>query len=342
MKNRIMQTALIFLITAAALLSSPRVSTAAGSDFFGNLSANNYQNVLDKISSEIVASLPDDIHFRLLAIPPIQGDDGQLADALTAKIKSGTRYHLIERRDLDKLLKEQGIQLSPVADPRRPIEPGKIKGVEGLLLGKVEESTCNFLFCSLRVFIKLDNVERGDVVFAKHYEASAFPSALMYLGIALLVVLVVAVFIVLGKRNAMKRGVRFSEDDSQALQGLQAEVKKARDNLNIAHDTLISRSRIQLGTELRSARESVNALLFKLEQAPGVYPGSADKKDRSALEAHGRSMAALMRNILAESEKLLSAVKSGDDRATGDALKALNTEIKNASNRLHDRHAGKA
>lgn len=332
----------VLLAAALAVFGAPPALKAAGFDLFPDLRKSNYQQAVDKLASEVVAALPDDIHFRLLAIPPIQADDGQLADALTAKIKSGTRYHLIERRDLDKLLKEQGVQLSPIADPRRPIEPGKIKGVEGLLLGRVEEASCSFLFCSLRVFIKLDNVERGDVVFARYFDAQAFPPVVIYVGVGVLVVVLVLLIVSQGRRTRRSRAARFSQTDSQGMQRVQAEVKKARDNLNIAHDTLVAGNRIHFGTELRKARESLNSLLFKLEQAPAVYPGSVDKKTRKGLESQGRSMDGLAKNILAESEKLLSAVRSGDDRSAGDALKAFNTEIKNASNRWHERGVGKA
>ena len=138
------------------------------------------------IANQIVARLPDDIHFRLLAIGPISGDSDSLADALTAKIKAETKYHLIERKDLDRLLEEQGIQLSPIADPRRPVEPGRIKGVEGLILGRLEVKHASFAGCSLEAFIKLDNVEGGDVVFAETFTASHVPKHTTYGAIAVI------------------------------------------------------------------------------------------------------------------------------------------------------------
>ena len=99
-------------------------SVLGAQNVFAELRADNEQEVADEIAQKVVEKLPDDIHFRLLAIGPIEGDEGSLSDALTARIKSETEYHLIERKDLDKILEEQGIQLSPISDPRRPIEPG--------------------------------------------------------------------------------------------------------------------------------------------------------------------------------------------------------------------------
>ncbi len=147
--------------------------------FAANLYANpletlkkeNSDNVIENITSRIVETLPDDIHMRLLAIGPVNGDDGSFVNKLTEQIKAETKYRMIERNDLNKLLEEQGIQLSPISDERNPVSPGRIKGVEGLIMAKFKQKTSYFFFCSLDVFVKMDNVETGDIVFAKTFSA---------------------------------------------------------------------------------------------------------------------------------------------------------------------------
>jgi len=307
-----------------------------------DLKAQNYQKAADNIAAQVVAKLPDDVHFRLLGIGPIEGDNGQLNDALTSKIKAETQYHLIERKDLDKILEEQGVQLSPIADDRGPVEPGKIKGVEGLLMGKIVKEQCSFLFCSLDIFIKLDDVEGGEVVFAENFKAQFLPPSTIYgfTGSTLLILFIL--YAIWAKARKKEKSVQFVQSDAGKLQALQNELKKARDNLNRAHDDLVAKDKINTGVAVREVRENLNSLLFKLEQEPGVHPEAIEKNVKSDLKAHGKAMSALVKKILAASEKVLQASRSGDESGIQSAAEALKTEIESAANRLHERSAGRA
>ena len=68
------------------------------------------------------------------------------------------------------------------------------------------------------------------------------------------------------------------------------------------------------------------------EQSAGLHPQQATKNVKSDLKAHSKSMSGLVKNILAESEKVLKAVKSGDVKVVQSAMEAFKTELKNASN----------
>ena len=217
------------------------------------------------IADQVVAKLPEDIHFRLLAIGPISGDSQPLTDALTTAIKSQTRFHLIERKDLNRLLEEQGIQLSPIADDRQPVEPGRIKGVEGLLLGRLEVKHASFAWCSLEAFIKLDNVEGGDVVFADTFYARTVPKHTIYGAIAI-IFLILLIFCAnrLKVRSENKRYRRVG-DDAGRLLFLQDCLKKTRENLNRAHDGLVTHGKMDAGMAVRQCRDDVKNLLDSIE-----------------------------------------------------------------------------
>lgn len=63
-------------------------------------------------------------------------DMGSLAaDQLTTLAVNSQRFDVIERAQMQQLLKEQGLE--GVVDPSELAQPGKIRGVEYLLLGKV-------------------------------------------------------------------------------------------------------------------------------------------------------------------------------------------------------------
>jgi len=307
-----------------------------------NLEEENYQTVLNEIATKVVTNLPDDIHMRLLAIAPIQGDDGALVDVLTAKVKSETRYHLIERKDLNKILEEQGFQISPLADPRKPIEPGKIKGVEGLLQGQIVQKQCSFIFCKLEVFIKLNKVEGGDIVFAENFSEQFISPVAIYglAGIAVLIFLIFYANHMKGKKG--EEAVKVTSQDAAVQQDLQNELKKAKDNLNRIHDDLVAKDQMKLSSVIREVREDINTLLFKIEQGPGLHASVADKTMKKNLKSHSKSMDGLIKNVLAETEKLLKAAGSENEKGIQSTINALKTEIKNASNRFHERTAGRA
>lgn len=331
--------AIIFILTI--IVWSPVSVMAQGNPLF-DLKHENYRKAANNIAAQVVKKLPDDIHMRLLAIAPIKGDDGALVDMLTSKIKSETQYRLIERKDLDKILKEQGIQISSFADPRRPIEPGKIKGVEGLLMGEIVKKQSSFLSCNLEVFFKMDNVESGDVVFADSFKAQVSSSVAWYAIGGILVLILCIAYANRLKKKKKEKAIQFVQKDSAALQRLQDELKKGRDNLNRAHDEMASKDNMNLSSAIRDTREQVNSLLFKIEQEPGHYPDAIGRTVKKDLKAHSKSMEGIVKDIFKESENILKASRSDNERAVQSSVESLNADIKNAMNRFHNRNAGRA
>ncbi len=341
MAVQIRSTLLLLAVMAMGLLV-PAAARSAGNAPL-DITGQNYQAVVNDIAGQVVAKLPDDIHFRLIGIGPIEGDERGLADALTAKIKAETRYKLIERKDLDKILREQGIQLSPIADDRRPVEPGKIKGVEGILMGRVAKKELSILYCSMDVFIKLDDVEGGEVVFAEHFRAQYLPQTTIYGAVGIIILILLVIYAKRSKRRAVEKTHAEVAEDEIRLLDLQDGLKKARDNLNRAHDDLVKADLMELSVNLRKgALKEVKALLTTIENSPGLHPDGDDKKARAEALKHNQKMAGLIKNIYAESEKLLKVVKAGDVKKVPAIAEDLKIEAKNATNAFHDRKAGRA
>lgn len=67
----------------------------------------------------------------------VQAEDigNRLAALIEAGLVQQKRFNIIERSQLEKILKEQGLSMSGFAEGS--IEPGKIKGVDAVLLGKI-------------------------------------------------------------------------------------------------------------------------------------------------------------------------------------------------------------
>ncbi len=332
---------LCILVAAAAAFLLQAVAVRAESGPLQDLEKENYRKVVQEIADRVVARLPDDIHFRLLGIPPIQGDDGALVDALTATIKKETRYHLVERQDLDRILEEQGIQLSPIADPRQPVEPGRIQGVEGLLLGKVVKNRCSSLYCSVEVFLKLADVERGSVVFAESFGAYRLPQYTVIGGAALLVA-VLLVFLGTSRRKSAALAARgMAAKDDAGLNAVLDELRKARDDLSRAHDDLVAADRTELSTSVRDVQADVKDLIARVERAPGLHAQAATRRNASLAETHTTTMKSLAGRLRDRSEKLQRAAASRDEAGVGKLTEALKEDVREAVSRFQERKPGR-
>jgi len=100
-------------------------------------------------------------------------NNGTIRDAIISTISEKTSFKIIERTDLDQILKEQGLQLKDIMDEKTMIQHGKIKGVQGLLMGRVLGMESGFMSYTIQVHLKLDDVEKGEIVFAKDFNAYA-------------------------------------------------------------------------------------------------------------------------------------------------------------------------
>ena len=65
-------------------------------------------------------------------------------------------------------------------------------------------------------------------------------------------------------------------------------------------------------------------------------------KLRADLKSHRKAMGGLVKNVLGESERVLKAVSGGDDKKIRERIETLKFEVKNMSNRLYERPAGRA
>ncbi len=334
-----LQASICWLATACFLLAGALAAQADSGGSLPESGSDAWQIVVNDIAGQVVVLLPEDIHFRILGIGDIQGDDNTLTEALTTAIRSATDFHLIERADLDKLLKEQGIQLSPLSDPNGLVEPGKIKGVEGLLLGRVIKKVQSPFYSSLQVFLKLDNVETGNVVFARNFEASYIPATTWYLAAF---VLFLFFFLLLRGRGRKKRTehlLHYSEKEAADRRAIEAELKKSRDNLVRAHDLLLDGDKGETATLVRQQREGVADLLQKLEHGPVVHPDDVDRTMEKELNQYNKTMKTLVEKVRASSERVLELSRRDSDIEP--ELTTMAARIKDAANMAYDRPAGR-
>ena len=298
----------------------------------------NRNHVIDDVTSQIVAQLPDDVHLRLLAIGPVLGKDGAaFVDKLTEKVKGRTQFALIERHDLNKLLEEQGIQLNPLSDDRSTAEPGKIKGVEGLIMTKIVVDSANPLFATMDVFVKMDNVETGDIVFAKNFKSRHYSmKTVQIIGVAVLFLLVI-IFIFIVKKNNKTRTEKFVEKDDADVISVASALKKAINSIELAHDRLVADKQMDQALMLQKQKQEIKHLILVIEQDPGKRPDDMRYNQKKTVRTQTHSMLGLCRNVLAEAEEIFKAASQKNYARIESLADRLQTETKNCMNRFQDR-----
>jgi len=82
-----------------------------------------------------------------------------IAELFAAEFSQSTMFRVVERRNLDKLLDEQELQLTGATDGGNAVQAGKLLDAQVLLYGSVNETGDNFV-----ITVKLTDVESGEVI----------------------------------------------------------------------------------------------------------------------------------------------------------------------------------
>lgn len=258
----------LLILTVSVILSVlPLHSAFAESDLRATAVA--------KLQNAVLKALPAKPNISRIAVLDFDKDDGSVRNALTAAITEKTDLKVIERTDLDKILKEQGLQLKDILDEKSRITHGKIKGVQGLLFGQVTQSEAGFMSYNLKVSVKFDDVEKGEIVLAKDFSVSAispYRSWLFY-GVAGIIGIIAIIVILSGRRTtAIERTVR---EDVQVRVDLTREVGRAVAAISEAKAKVMERGDTGSAVFLKDLERD---LLLLKEHADHAAQGSADMR----------------------------------------------------------------
>ena len=81
-----------------------------------------------------------------------------LSDALRQELFSTGRYRVVDRRNMDQILKEQGLQVSDCTSEKCVVKIGQPLGVEKMAFGSIGRLGENYV-----IAIQLVNVETGEI-----------------------------------------------------------------------------------------------------------------------------------------------------------------------------------
>jgi len=292
---------------------------------------------IKKLQSAVVKALPSDSDMIRLAVLDFEGDDGTIKNAITTAITEKTSFKVIERADLDKILTEQGLQLKDVMDEKTRIEHGKLKGVQGLLMGKVITMKEGFMSYTIKAHVKLDDVEKGEIVLSKDFDITAVSPLRQYLVYGLLALIVLIVIVIfLNMRRAAVIGTTIKED-VRARRDLVKEISRAVTNISEAKAKLMDKGKTEDAVFLKDAEKDMMLLKQHVENAVRGDATMHKMKDfKDALE-NDKKIMSVFEEITRSADKVYDLVISGNNNGIEKEADLLKRDIKNAINEFKGR-----
>lgn len=292
---------------------------------------------IKKLQQSVIKTLPTETQIVRIAVLDFEGDDGSIHNAITSAITEKTNFKVIERKDLDKILEEQGLQLKDIMDEKTRIQHGKIKGVQGLLFGKVLGMEKGFLSYSIKVHLKLDDVEKGEILFSKDFNikvVSPVRNWLIY-GVAGIIILII-IIIALTKRRATVIKTRIKEDVTARVD-ITKEIARALTNISNAKTKLMAKGQMDEAVILKDAERDLQLLK---EQVDNAARGNADMRKAGEFKQvlnFDKGMMDSFENLTKSADRLYNKVLQGDLINFEKEADSLKKDIKNAMNEFSHR-----
>lgn len=293
------------------------------------VAANDLKSeAIKRLQNAIVKALPADSNIVRLAILDFEGDDGTVKSAATSAITEKTTFKVIERADLDKILSEQGLQLKDIMDEKTRIQHGKIKGVQGILFGKVLNMDKGLMSFNIKIHLKLDDVEKGEIVVSKDISASAVSPLRNYLILGMLGIVVILIIVTMLKKRRATVIKKTTKEDVQARGDLTKEVGRAVASISEAKANLMSQGRSEAAVILKDAERD---LLLLKEHVDNAARGSADMRKltefKTALESD-KGVRDSFNELTKSSDRLYEAVVAGNSGSLDKEVDILRRDIR--------------
>lgn len=291
-----------------------------------------------KAADLVGKQLPKDQRLRLAVMPVVNDPGGTFQRYLSAAVTMNTKFEVIERAELEQLLKEQRFQLGDIVDPGSRIEPGKIQGVETVLVGKVTQAESSLGRAEVKAFLRLLDVERGRIIWEREVEATATNPlrTILLWGFGILVVLFIL------SRIARRRQVEKTTvllDNDQDLRGACArEVEKAANYVAAAREKLLAQGQSESANQAGNLRGQLLQLRDEIAFAPTGHPGSTGPNAARGAVLFDNQLLMQLKPLATRGDELLNAVTSGASDAKR-RMEDLDKQVLDARNFLKNSEA---
>ena len=227
---------------------------------------------IDRLKAAVVKALPEGKNMARIAVLDFRGDDRMVKNAVTSAINEKTPHRVMERADFDRILAEQGLQLKDIMDERTRIRHGRLKGVQGLLMGDVYGMERGFMSYTIKAHVRLVDVEKGEVALSRDFNVTAVSSYRRHvvMGAAGLVILLLLLFFVraLLRRRRASKGERVTVARSVAGNEMAGNIDRIIGHVSDAKSRLVVRGKVEDAAELKDIERSLMEMKRSVANRP--------------------------------------------------------------------------
>lgn len=282
--------------------------------------------------------LPNDQRLRLALMPVVNDASGAFQRYLSAAVTMNTEYEVIERTELEQILKEQRFQLGDIVDPGSRIEPGRIQGVETVLVGKVTEAESALGRAEVKAFLRLLDVERGRVLWEREVHGTATNPLRTILTWGFGVLAVLFILSRIARRRQVEKTAALVATEQDLRGACSREVEKAANHVASAREKLLAQGQGESANQAGNLRGQLLQLRDEIAFAPAGHPGSVGPDAARGAVLFDNQLLTQLRPLAARSDELLTAVMGGAVDAKR-RMEDLDKLVLDARNFLKNREA---
>lgn len=291
----------------------------------------------EAIARQVTEAIPADLKMRTVAIGYVDGDgDGRLAHALTGALARLNRFKVIERRDLDKLLEEQGLQARDWTDPGARVKFGRVSGAQGLFIGQVERSE-GWLRDAVRSQMKLVHVENGQVLMARDFTTSRWHyGPIAVLAVILLICVGLVVTVASRKREVTQKAALAVVDQRERTINTE-ELAKAMGEIGRARGVLHEKGFQQAAIRAKDLEVQLRTLRDRIALAPTGQTGRHTAADLRRVVNFDQEYRTLVETVTAGAASLCDRALAGDGTAVDQQLLTITNRVREAEATFRNR-----
>jgi hypothetical protein len=294
-----------------------------------NAEPRSMPSLVEDIARQFAAALPADARLATLGVSTILGDpDGRIAHGLTGALAAARRARIIERHDLQALLREQGLQVRDWVDPQSRVGFGRISGVQGLVLGEVVAADRGWVRDGLRIRLKVADVERGRIILAREFVATRWRAgpvtalALVFGGLG------GSVFAVAGRYRALTRERVLARTDVRERRLSGSGLGAAMAELGHARSVLYGLRFEPEAIRIRDLELDVRTLRDRLASGPVAMNQGERGADFYGRLAVNQGVRALAADLTRATSALCGEARAGDRAQIQRALDEIAAETR--------------
>jgi len=103
-----------------------------------------------------------------------KSDLERIYENLSMELMNTGKFKLVERKHIEHILNEQGFQYSGIVEQSQAVQFGKILGAELVVIYNIETAEKEEDFYRLGIYLKLINVENGEVIYYSRGRGEGF------------------------------------------------------------------------------------------------------------------------------------------------------------------------